>query len=513
MSGSNPDVRLLPEIKNEQILNFPEEALCFPINDIKLIGREDLSNLMPLFTLSNQAKGRCLGGQGINILMSELQNRIMSYGYITTRVVAPEQDLNSGTLSLLLVKGTVRNIYYEEGSDTHSNLNSAMPIKRDEILNLRDIEQGLENLQRLPTANANMQIIPGDKPGESDVVITRNQSKYWRVGLSLDDSGTKDTGRYQGGMTIYLDNPLALSDMFYVSGGHDIDGKGKYGSKNYLFSYSVPFGYWSLSSTISGNQYYQTVAGNPDYKYSGRSKNFNMQLSRIIHRNESQKTTISYGLTLKESRNYIDDTEIDIQHRKTTNWRLGIQHRHYINDMTVDIGASYQKGVRWFGAHQAPEEYGDYGTALSDIMNLNASFSVPFILSDQRFRYNLDYHGQFTRGGKLTPPERFSIGSRWSVRGFKGELTLSADNGWYVRNDLSWSTPINNELYVALDYGEVSGANSGYLLGKKLSGTAIGIRGELLGVNYDGFAGSPIYKPKGFKADNVVLGFNLNWAY
>ncbi|MCZ6342733.1 hypothetical protein O5286_22665 [Escherichia coli] len=44
---------------------------------------------------------------------------------------------------------------------------------------------------------------------ESDILITRKQDKYWRLGFSLDDSGTRSTGRYLGGITFSLDNPFS----------------------------------------------------------------------------------------------------------------------------------------------------------------------------------------------------------------------------------------------------------------------------------------------------------------
>ncbi|WP_392562406.1 ShlB/FhaC/HecB family hemolysin secretion/activation protein [Orbus sturtevantii] len=513
LSPVRPDIRLQSGLTSARKITFPTESPCFVINDVELRGREALPFTLPLSVLSNQAKGQCLGGKGIYRLLSELQNRIISYGYITTRIVIPEQDLSSGTLALLVVKGTVSDIYYTEGSDTRARLYTALPISKGELLNLRDIEQGLENLERIPTVNTNIQLVPGKEAGESDIVINRTQSKYWRIGMSLDDSGSKETGRYQGGLTLYLDNPLGISDSFYVSGGHDLEGNSKYGSKNYLFSYSVPIGYWTLSTSLSNNNYHQNIAGRPDYQYSGRSRNTNVQLSRVIHRNATQKTTLSYGLNFRESHNYVEDTEIEVQQRKTTSWLLGINHRHYFNALTLYMGASYKKGVRWFGAHQAPEERSGYATALSDIFNLNLFINMPFTVGQQRFRYNLDYQSQFTRGGALTPPERFSIGGRWTVRGFDGERSLTADNGWYVRNEVSWGTPLNNELYLGLDYGEISGENTQYQLGKKLAGSAIGLRGSVFGIAYDGFAGVPIYKPKGFKTNDVTLGFNVSWSY
>lgn len=513
LSSRAPKVSLSSPIKNVKTIDFPEEQFCFPIQHVELLERDNLPFTIPLNSLAKQAEGRCLGGKGLNLLMTELQNQLIGYGYITTRVLAPQQDLNTGIFKLLLLKGTVQDIIYTSDSDQYASLMTTMPLKRGDLLNLRAIEQGLENLQRIPTASAQIELVPGSGQGESNIIIKRKQSKYWRLGLSFDNSGTKDTGRNQGGLTFYLDNPLGLSDSFYVSGGHDLEGRSKYGSKNYIFSYSVPYGYWLLDASIYGNTYHQKISGIVDYEYKGRSKYYNLQLSRVLHRNESQKTILSYGVNMRESSNYLNAIEIEIQHRKTSNWQLGLQHSHYIDNIVLYAGAWYQKGVRWFGAQEAPEEYAKIGSALTDIFKVNLSVYVPFKLANQNFGYSFDYNGQMTRRNKLTPPDRFSIGSRWTVRGFDGEEMLSADNGWYVRNELTWIAPINQQWYLGIDTGGVSGGNSEKLSGKRLIGSVVGVRGRQFGIYYDMFAGVPIYKPKKFDTNHLTLGFYFNWTY
>lgn len=509
-----PDVRLSEPASSFGKIAFPIESPCFAINRIELSGQEALPHWLPLQRIADQAQGRCLGGKGINLLMSTLQNRLVDHGWITTRVLAPSQDLKSGTLKLTIVPGYVRHVTLTPESDDYIQLYSAFPAHEGNLLDLRDIEQGLENLQRLPTVEANMEILPGEKPGESDVVITRKQSKMWRLGLSLDDAGTETTGRYQGGVTLSLDNPFSLSDLLYVSASHDLNDKNGKGSKNYTAHYSVPFGYWMLGVTGSDYDYHQTVAGlNGDYRYSGKSKNLDVQLSRVLHRSGTQKTTFTYDVLARETRNYIDDTEVGVQRRQTAGWRVGLQHRHYIGQATVDAGISYQRGTRWFGAQPAPEEtFGD-ATALSKITQLNAQLDLPFELGSQHFRYNVQYLRQISNT-PLTPQDQFSIGNRWTVRGFDGERTLTASHGWYVRNDLAWSTPVpNQELYLGADYGEVGGYTSDYLIGKHLSGGVVGLRGSAFNTGYDLFAGTPFSKPDGFETSSVTLGFNLNWSW
>ncbi|EPW5279692.1 ShlB/FhaC/HecB family hemolysin secretion/activation protein [Yersinia enterocolitica] len=494
--------------------DFPVETPCFVIHRVTLEGTETLPHWLPLKHEIALAQGRCMGAKGINQLMSQLQNRLIDHGYITTRVLAPQQDLNSGTLALLVVPGKIRHVTLTPDSDRYVTLFSAFPARSGHLLDLRDIEQGLENLQRLPTVQASMELIPGSVPGETDIALSWQQNKMWRLAASLDDSGTRSTGRYQGGATLFLDNPLSLSDLFYVSGGGSIKNRGDKGTKNLTAHYSLPFGYWSLGLTASRYDYYQTVAGlHSDYHYSGDSENVTLQLSRLLHRNASQKTTLTYDVLTRSSKNYINDTEVEVQRRRTSAWRIGLEHRHFISQSILDAGISYQRGTRWFGAIPAQEEHFGEATALSKILRLNAQLDIPFSVSAQNFHYNLQYQRQSTNT-PLTPQDQFSIGSRWSVRGFDGERTLNADRGWMVRNDLGWYTPLSgHELYIGVDYGEVSGRGDPYLLGHHLAGGVVGIRGNAFHTRYDLFVGKPLSKPDGFKTDPVTMGFTLNWQY
>ncbi|MCL7680157.1 ShlB/FhaC/HecB family hemolysin secretion/activation protein, partial [Klebsiella pneumoniae] len=83
-------------------------------------------------------------------------------------------------------------------------------------------------------------------------------------------------------------------------------------------------------------------------------------------------TTLSADVLAREQRNFINDTEIAVQRRQTAAWKLGLQHRHYLGNATLDAGVSYQRGTRWFGAQPAPEEQWGEATALSKILQFNA---------------------------------------------------------------------------------------------------------------------------------------------
>lgn len=161
-----PDVRLTPPASGFSRLVFPQEKPCFPLNRVVLKGTGALPHWLPLQRIAGQAVGHCLGGKGINLLMSALQNRLIDHGYITTRVLAPSQDLKSGELKLSILAGKIRQVMLTPESNRYFTLYSAFPAHAGDLLDLRDIEQGLENLQRLPTVQASMEIVPGKAPGE-----------------------------------------------------------------------------------------------------------------------------------------------------------------------------------------------------------------------------------------------------------------------------------------------------------------------------------------------------------
>ncbi len=50
-------------------------------------------------------------------------------------------------------------------------------------------------------------------------------------------------------------------------------------------------------------------------------------------------------------------------------------------------------------------------------------------------------------------------------------------------------------------------------IGNTLMGGVVGLRGNLWGLNYDYFVGTPIKKPEGFKTSHVTTGFNVSYRF
>lgn len=513
------------------------ETPCFTITKIELVG--DVANQFQfaLNEVLNSSKsppskpilGRCLGVIGINAIMTRIQNTIIAKGYVTTRVLAAPQDLKNGTLQLTLVPGRVNAIRFTSDSSKRANAWNAVPMTKDDIVNLRDIEQSLENFKRVPTAEADIQIEPASsEPGLSDVVIRYQQRPVpFRVSFNLDDSGSNSTGKYQAGTTLSGDNLLTLNDLFYVNYNHDLGGgdSGKRGNDGYTAHYSLPWNYWLLSATTSSNDFHQTVAGaSQAYVFSGSAQNAEIKLGRLVYRNSINKTNVSVKGFLRKSNNFIDDTEVQVQRRRTAGWELGFNQSWYLGSAVLDCNLGFRHGTGAEDSLAAPEQGFGEGTSRMRMLLADLNLTIPFKMhmtwGQQALQYSANLRGQ-TNYTPLTPQDRFSIGNRFTVRGFDGQKTLIADNGWLIRNELIAPIASSGQaLYWGLDYGEVGGQSSELLLGTRLAGTVIGLRGSaqatglkaLSGLSYDVFLGKPISKPKGFETHDATLGFNLNWS-
>ncbi|MDH0864650.1 ShlB/FhaC/HecB family hemolysin secretion/activation protein [Mitsuaria sp. GD03876] len=530
-----PDVRLRASPPPARQRLRDDESPCFPIREIELRGVEDQPRMAREIRALDGPQGddspigRCLGATGVATLVTRLQDALIEDGFITTRVLAPPQDLSSGRLVLAVVPGRVHAIRLREGTSPQVRLANALPVRPGDVLNLRDMEQALENLQRVPGAQADIQVEPAQgtaEPGYSDLAVSWQGGRQWRWQVSLDDSGSAATGRYPLALTASLDHALTLNDLFYVTLNRDADwlarrvdprdGPHK-GTGGHVLHYSLPWGHALLSLTVSRSGYRQVVIGaNQTYVYRGASSNGELKLTRMLWRDGQYKFSGFVKLFGRGSRNYIDDTEVEVQRRRTGGWEAGVTLRRQAGGVGSELELSMKRGTGAFHALTAPEE--DFGEGDSRVRLLQGSAglngAVP--LGSRQLLLSSSVRAQFAMN-RLTPQDRFSIGGRYTVRGFGSDASLSADNGLLWRNEaeLPLSAPRQApavSMYLGVDAGLVGGHGADRLAGRHLTGAVIGSRVRAQGVSLDVFAGAPLWQPARFPVARVVAGFTLTYS-
>ncbi|MCP4971091.1 MAG: ShlB/FhaC/HecB family hemolysin secretion/activation protein, partial [Arcobacter sp.] len=159
---SLPKVYQMEKIKIED----KRDEHCVEIENINVIGstiydNEDFKDFIePL--LNN-----CEGITQLKNLTKKITNLYIEDGYITSMAYIKPQDLSDGEVEISVLEGKVNDI------KTKLNLDLIYTDLKDNILNIRDLEVGIEQIERLRSQKVNFELKPSKKIGFTDVKVIK----------------------------------------------------------------------------------------------------------------------------------------------------------------------------------------------------------------------------------------------------------------------------------------------------------------------------------------------------
>lgn len=465
--------------------------------------------------------GKCIGAGEIQKMLEDITAYYIEAGYATTRVYLPSQDLSTGTLHIDITEGIVSDVRLQEGDGGSVFLYDAFPGVKGDVLNLRDFEQGLDQINRLQSNNATLDITPGDKVGESVVVIRNNRSKRWHLNMSADDYGTTSTGKHQASATASYDNLLGINDYLSVMHRKTVpfnDYERQSTASSVLMS--VPMGPATLTGGYSYSDYDSTLkAVGGDMHLDGDNRSLFGTLDYVLYRDQDYKVTASGTLTKKIGRNYIAGQKLGVSSRKLTVMDVGVNASVPLLGGSGTIGVGYSRGLKLLDAlKDSPSQPDDAPRAQFEKYTLNASWFRPFTLGGELFDWSTQLTAQ-TAWDTLYGSEQISIGGIYTVRGFQEE-TLANDDGYYVRNDLTmhrglgsvYGQTIMLSPYLALDAGAVTGRAPGTPHGTLIGGAA-GFRLGAGPANFEMFTGHSLKAPDGMGEEGIMTFSRLSVTF
>ena len=455
----------------------------------------------------------------ITNIRNAFQRKLLDKGYVTSQVYIPEQNLNAGTLQFMVMPGRVEDIRYS-ASSAHGPWRTAFSVRPGDILNIRDVEQGLEQMKRVSSQSVTMQLLPGTSVGTSIIELTIKQDKPVHGSISFDNSGLESTGVYQGSFTSSFDQVFRANDTFTMSLSGDLSGSGSIkGTRAASLNYVIPHGKDTFSVSFSKSRYHQTIQSNPyDFTYSGKSTTMKAKWNHVWSRTQREKRAFDISISTRHNHRFINDMEIPVQALRTTSMEFGVSNRKYIGNATLYSRLGFQWGIGALGAqpeHKASVAMGG-PTSRYHMWLVDVDYRKPFIMGHRPASFTSSFHGQWVQGGKrVYSVDTINIGNRYSIYGFDGEYTLMGDSGWYVRNEVSSVIPrLNTEVYLGLDVGAVYGKSTESLVGKTIAGTALGVRGNYAsGLLFDAFVSTPLYKPQGYHTKKFYSGFTVGYRF
>ena len=478
----------------------------FHISQINLEDNENLLNEIERENILGKYISRDLGSTDITNLITELTNRLIEKGYVTsTASLSENNNLHSETLNLKIISGKIEKIILNE-DDSLDKLKKYFLVstKEEKVLNVKDLDTTTENFNYLEANNMTMEIIPSDKENYSIIKLKNEMKDKFTISLLTNNYGEDNqNGIWRGGTSINIDSPLGIGDRLYFSymtvhkkkadrswkrtteslkPGEilPIGPKGYDPAKDtlpykreldlYNFRYTMKFRDYTLSLGSSRSENISSFyTPTTIYDMETMSSSFSINLDKILWRNQKSKLSLGVGLKRKHNKSYIEDTLLsdriltigDISLNGTTAFYGGI----------FGITLDYERGLRALGASNTPKaEFKKY--------SLNLNYYKP-LTKKLVYRFNtLTSHSKDV----LYASEKQSIGGVGSVPGYHRRGNIMGDRAIEIENELSYKIIDSEKIgrlspYISYSYGAVRNNKNSSVYGKGyVSGTSIGLR-------------------------------------
>jgi hemolysin activation/secretion protein len=455
----------------------PHDARCWAVDGVRVAGNHQLSDtaLAPIIRALTPA---CMGIADINRLLQAITRRYVQAGYPTSRPYLRQAPENGAPLDIVILEGFVESIELA-GPDLPLSLSSAFPGLLGRPLYLPDLEQGLDQLNRLRAYELTATLLPGELQGGSRVVVQPDKvASRWHLDSRFDNRGSELTGRHRVNLGIGLDSPLGLNDDLRLSLTSTVlDTPGK--SQGLSLYYSIPYGAWSLSLSASELRYQAPLPGS-DKAADGSSSYQGLGIERVLWRNAQGMLSASVRLDRKQLVNRCAGAVIVQQSPTLTTVEAGI------NLLWLEGGLwngylGVAQGIDAFGADQSPlgaqrlrPDFRKYRASLLHLRQGPAR---------NPWRWQSELGLQYS-GDQLPAVEQLLVSDDSAVRGFRLR-TYSGASSAVWRNTFSqplplpWASPVQVRPYIGLDLGWTRTAQGNP--SQRLAGAAAGLELSLPG--------------------------------
>ncbi len=446
---------------------------CLRVQSFELTGHAEPLGPLPALP----SRPACLSASELNALLARLNAHYQAAGWITTRVYVDPQENPNGVLRLRVVPGQMEHLTLGSAPDDPRR-ETAFPQREGRLLNLRDLEQGLENINRLPSQQARLNLVPGADTGATQVQIALQEKRRVRLTEMVDNSGTRAMGEWKSTTEIAIDNPsdrndqLALGFITNLDRG-DLDAR----FRGLTLNYFIPKGYHLFSVAGSAIRTAFTLPGiNASYPLDTRADKLGAGYEYLFARDQVSKHSFTAGLDVTRQHTTIADVEVPSQERRLTVLHLGYKGKLFWGNQSHEWAVRVERGLQAFNAQSS---IADGSNPQYHLLRLRLASTWP--LPDNRGLLRTLVQAQAAPANTPTLAQLY-VGGRYDVRGYQ-QNSLWAPSGAFVRSEyetpaFAWG-PSRWNAYVGLDAGRVQTLPNRPLSQQHLVGGALGVRGEV----------------------------------
>ena len=372
--------------------------------------------------------------------LETLENAYRDLGYGIVQVTLPEQNITEGEIRFVIIEPRLGKVTIE-GNQRFSaaNIRRSLPaLEEGTPPNSRSISRSLQIANENPAKQTQVLLRSGENESQVDAAIKVTDDKFWKAGITLDNTGTSDTGSYRLGVSYQhanlFDRDHVLTAQYVTSPDHLSE------VRIYGVGYRIPF--YGLGSSIDIVGGYSDVdSGTLQnlFSVSGSGTVFGIRYNHHLPRAGDYEHRLVYGLDYRAYQNRVA--------------QVGGPAGSAVPDITVHPISVYYAG-QW---RSPGSELSFYLYAAQNVFaNGNDASDSAFKLTRadakaayRLYRYNLNYtrilpadfqarlqwFGQATSDA-LVPGEQFGLGGADNVRGFF-EREVNNDRGNRITLELT----------------------------------------------------------------------------
>lgn len=359
-------------------------------------------------------------------------------GYNVVQVELPEQELNQGVVRLKVVQTRIGKILIEGNRQfSDRNIRTSLPaLQEGQTPNINKISNALKVANENPAKKVNLQLESGEKDEEVNAMLKVTEDNVWKAGASLDNTGTRATGKTHLGVSLQHANLFGLDHVASLQYTTSIEKPSKV--KVYGLGYHIPL--YSLGDSIDLYGSYSDVdsgtisAGLVNLAVSGKGRVWGARYNQNLGRHQNYEPKLQYGLDYKAFINGVQFAGQELGHDVTVHpLSLGYTGAWTLPKGEASIGLSVARNIPGGDKGRSADFNAVRIGASSNYLIWRFSGSYARNLA-QDWQWRSAFSGQYTADA-LIPGEQFGAGGSNSVRGFS-EREISNDYGAQLNNEL-----------------------------------------------------------------------------
>jgi len=419
----------------------------FTVHGASLITAEELRRILAPFTGKNKDFG------DVQKALEALENAYASKGYSAVQVILPEQQIDAGEVRFNVIEARIGKVVVEGNRYfDDANIRASLPhVQPGRAPNIFRISDDLRVANENPAKQTTVLLRSGDKEGQVDAVARVADERPNKLSLTLDNTGTQQTGIFRVGFgyqNANMWNRDQVLNMQYVTAPNDADKPDRlslYPSRRVLIfgaQYKIPLyregdslefsaGYSNVDSGVVANL----------FNISGSGSIFGARYNHNLKKIGDLEQKLSYGVDWRAYRSVVtqigvagsdlvpDITVHPLSLAYSGMYRKRASETSFFISLSRNVPGGNDAGTAAFQGDTSavPPRPPARAGANPDYLVARWGFNHNRALQgDWQLRWGMS--GQVTRD-MLIPGEQFGIGGADSVRGFL-EREIIGDNGY-----------------------------------------------------------------------------------